>query len=263
VNEPRPDIQQIQQPDDPRIADYAHVGDPAWLRLNGLFVAEGRIVVGRLLTAPRFRIRSILVTPPVVEALGPLPTSVVVHVAKQPVVTSITGFNFHRGCLALVERPPDSAVEEVVRGNRVLVLEGVGNPDNVGGLFRVAAAFGVSGVLLDPTSGDPFYRKAVRTSMASALMVPQARLRPWPDALAIVREHGFTIVALTPSGSTSVQEIAAVNFRKIALLVGAEGTGLTEEALAAADVAARIPMPGGIDSLNVTVAAGIALSHLA
>lgn len=274
----------IERPDDPRIADYAHVGDPAWLKANGLFVAEGRIVVRRLLREPRFTIRSILLTPPAFAALvstnrqeprinpdqaattlvgNALPADVHVFVAAPAVLHTITGFNFHRGCLALVERPGECRIEDVAQGERLLALEGVGNPDNIGGLFRVAAAFGVAGVLLDPTSADPYYRKAIRTSMGAALVVRHTRVHPWPDALAQLRESGFTIVALTPSGSTSVQEVSAANFRKIALLVGAEGAGLTAAALAAVDVAARIPMPGRIDSLNVTVAAGIALSHLA
>ena len=269
-------IQRVDRPDDPAIAAYARVGDHTWLQASGLFVAEGRLVVRRILSLPRFEIQSILATPTAVAALATEFQSrgfsseqygsagnVPIFVSSPSILGEITGFDFHRGCLALVRRPGEPPVETIVQGRRVLVMEGVGNPDNVGGLFRVAAAFGVSAVLLDPASADPFYRKAVRTSMGGVLTVPHARLRPWPDALALLRDQGFTIVALTPSAPTSIQEVAAMNFRRLAVLVGAEGPGLSDDVMSASDVAARIPMPGGTDSLNVTVAAGIAFSHLA
>lgn len=255
-------IERVSRADDPRIQDYTRVGDAAWLRARGLFVAEGRLVVQRLLDTRRFAVRSVLLTPAaLVPFEGQIPAEVPAFVASQEVLDSITGFKFHRGCLALAERPPERSLEVIAGERRLLALEGVGNPDNVGGLFRVAAAFGVGAVLLDPASADPFYRKAIRTSMGTVLRVPFARLERWPDPLRDLRAQGYTIIALTPRAeATAMRDIRPVE--KFILVVGAEGNGLSEGALDAADVQARIPMAPEVDSLNVTVAAGIALSYL-
>lgn len=254
-------IEQVLRGDDPRTSDYAHVGDPAWLRDHGVLVAEGRFVVQRLLSATRFRVRSILVTPAALQAIEPhVREEVPVYVAPQDVLASMTGFKFHRGCLALAERPEELPLSALADSSRLLVLERIANPDNVGGLFRVAAAFGVEGVLLDGTSADPLYRKAIRTSMGAALSVPFVRARDWPGALGALRDRGYTLLALTPrADATPIQQIAQQRFAKLALLAGGEGEGLSTEALRLADVLARIPMAPGVDSLNVTVAAGIAL----
>jgi len=256
-------IERIDRADDPRAGDYAHVADPGWLRDRGLFVAEGRLVVQRLLAAGRFRIRSLFVTPAALAALVP-GDDLHVLVAEQPVLNAITGFNFHRGCLALAERPPDAALESVASATRLLALEGVANPDNVGGLFRVAAAFGVDGILLDPASGDPLYRKAIRTSMAAALTVPFVRLADWPAGLRSLKRAGFTVVALTPhSEARPLAEFAGgCRAARLVVLVGAEGAGLSDAAMGVADARVKIPIAAHVDSLNVTVAAGIALSHL-
>src|SRR5262249_40130935 len=143
----------------------------------------------------------------------------------------------------------------------LLGLESIANADNVGGIFRNAAAFGVDGVLLSPACCDPFYRKAIRTSMAATLRVPFARADPWPQPLVRLREAGFTIVALTPREPATRldQFVASAQQGKMALLVGNEGEGLTLAAEHAADVRVRIPIAPGIDSLNVAVAVGIAL----
>jgi tRNA G18 (ribose-2'-O)-methylase SpoU len=143
----------------------------------------------------------------------------------------------------------------------LLVLEGVSNADNVGGIFRNAAAFGVDGVLLSPTCCDPFYRKAIRTSMGGVLSVPFARCDEWPDALLHVRATGFTIIALTPREPSEPLNAFAQRTRptRIALVAGAEGAGLTPAVEATADHRVRIPLTRGVDSLNVAVAVGIAL----
>ena len=177
----------------------------------------------------------------------------------------MTGFNFHRGCLALARRPapplPDAWPE---RDGVLLALEGVGNPDNVGGLFRAAAALGASGVLIGPGTADPLYRKAIRTSMGAVLQLPWAIALPWPATLDRVRKAGYRIVALTPaSGAISLRRFAESRHSRIVLLAGAEGAGLSSEALAAADDLVRIPIADAVDSLNVTVAAAIALHALA
>ena len=255
-------IQPIDRLDDPRVASYARVGDPAWLRDRGLFVAEGRLVVRRLFETARYDVESVLVTPAAVQSIrDALPDAVTAYVAEQPILNSITGFDFHRGCLAIAHRPSD--VMGAVTGDRLVALEGIGNPDNVGGIFRNAAAFGVDAVLLDRTSGDPLYRKAIRTAMGASLSVPFARMENWPGDLEAFRKSGYTVLALTPrAGAKSLDEIARNPPDRWILLAGAEGSGLSDTALRSADVHIRIPIVETVDSLNVTVAVGIALSRL-
>lgn len=248
-------------------ADYQHVGDHRWLTRQGLFVAEGRLVVRRLLESRRFRIKSVVVTPAALRGLSDtLLADTPVHVLEQDALERITGFNFHRGCLALAHRSETASVGTFDEARRLLALEGVGNPDNVGGLFRVAAAFGVDGLLLDPATADPFYRKAIRTSMGAVLDLPFERVSDWPAALGRYRERGFDIVALTPRDAArplAGYAAGGAPARRIVIIVGAEGSGLTEGALAEATERVRIPISPGVDSLNVTVAAGIALAWLA
>lgn len=258
-------IEPIERADDPRISPYAHVGDHAWLRENGLFVAEGRLVVRRLLASGRFPIHSMLLTPAALRSFdGPVDTEAPVFVAEPAILQQVTGFDFHRGCLAIAARPADELSSGRFLDSRLLLaMEGVGNPDNVGGLFRVAAAFGVDGVLLDPTSADPFYRKAVRTSMGAVLGVPFERIAPWPSALGEYRGMDFTVVATTPrADAESIEDVAERLGGPTIVMVGAEGPGLSDAAMATADVKARIPIASEVDSLNVVVAAGIALAFL-
>ena len=258
-------IQPIDRLDDPRVSSYARVGDPAWLREHGLFVAEGRFVVRRLFDS-RFVVESVLVTPIALQSIrDALPEATTVYVAEQHILDSMTGINFHRGCLAIAHRPPEvvSPWRGVITGDHLIALEGIGNPDNVGGIFRNAAAFGVDAALLDPTSGDPLYRKAIRTSMGASLSVPFARLEKWPADLERLKTAGHTVLALTPRApATSLDEIAQRPPDRWILLAGAEGPGLSDAALDAADVHVRIPIVETVDSLNVTVAVGIALSRL-
>jgi tRNA G18 (ribose-2'-O)-methylase SpoU len=258
----------ISDPNDLRVADYAHVGDPEWLHQRGLFIAEGRLVVRRLLDGGRFVIRSVLVTPTALSALADVldPGRCAIHVCEQPTLAALSGINFHRGCLAIAERPETAmSPRGVSDARRLVALEGVGNPDNIGGLFRVAAAFEAGGVLLDRTSGDPLYRKAIRTSMGATLHVPFARIDPWGAGLDALREHGFHLVALTPDASATPLSLYAATVppeRRLVLMLGGEGPGLTGQSLRAADVRVRIPIATEVDSLNVVVAAGIALAAL-
>ena len=250
--------------DDPRIAAYSHLADPNRLLELGVFVAEGRLVVRRLIDLRHWEIESILLTQPAADVLADvLPrTTAPIYLVEQEVMNGIAGFNIHRGCLALAKRPPAPTLDRIAAGplSRVLVLEGVNNPDNIGGLFRSAAAFGIELVVLGPNSGDPLYRKAIRTSMGATLAVPFAKTAQWPGALRDLRTDGFTIVALTPSLKAAPLEEVWPH-AKLALLVGSEGDGLSEDALRAATVRARIPMAGDVDSLNVTTAASIAMYH--
>lgn len=252
---------------DPRLDGYRHVGDPAWLQHAGLFVAEGRLVVERLLGSPDFHVESIAVTPAALDALeshlAAAPCDV--YVCGRTLLEGVTGFDFHRGCLALARRPAARPCAALLDARRLIALEGVGNPDNVGGIFRSAAAFGAGGIVLDPDSGDPLYRKSVRTSMGATLRVPWVRADAWPDALGEFQRRGFTLVALTPDpGAIPLDEFSATvrGSDRLMLLLGAEGSGLSARTIEMADVRVRIPIDSGVDSLNVVVAAGIALERL-
>ena len=262
-------ISHIRGADDPRIAAYRDVTDAELMRSRGLFVAEGRLVVRRVLEDRRFRVESILVTETaraqLAAALSTLPADVPVYVCEGHDVLAVTGHDIHRGCLALVERLPATTVSGLLAQTTTLVmLEGVTNADNVGGVFRNVAAFGAGGVLLSPTCCDPLYRKAIRTSMGAVLRIPFARADDWPGVINDVRAAGFTIIALTPREPS--ETIDAFQLRPhpghVALLVGTEGAGLTPAVEAAADYWLRIPTTGEVDSLNLAVATGIALYAL-
>ena len=253
---------------DPRVRDYSHVGEPQWLLEHGLFVAEGRLVVRRLFETA-LEVRSVLVTGAALAALSDSldPTRCPIYVCQQDTMNRLAGFNFHRGCLAIAQRPPAIEPRQRFANARCLIaVEGVGNPDNVGGVFRVAAAFGADGVLLDRASGDPLYRKAIRTSMGASFRIPFAKGDSWLAAIGNLRDRGADVVALTPhpAAETLAEFISNRDVsRPVVLLLGAEGSGLSQVAMAAATVEVRIPIRAEVDSLNVVVATGIALSALA
>lgn len=261
---------------DGRLADYQGVTDPDGAASNGIFIAEGRLVVRRLLGSGTFATRSVLVTEPALaslsDALAQRP-EVPVFLVNQQVMNGIAGFNIHRGCLAIGERAEPArwqAFCQLPTSNSqlprvVIALERVANPDNVGGVFRSASAFSAGGVLLDPATTDPLYRKAIRTSMGAVLQVPFARAEPWPGALAELRNRGFATIAMTPSHNARPldEAIAAAAGRPAAIVLGHEGNGLSAEATLACEFQARIPISGAVDSLNVATAAAIALYEFA
>ena len=264
--------ERIDDPTDPRLADYRDLKDAALRVRQGLFIAESREVVRKLLGGGRFRTRSVLLTPPglegmrdVMEAADP---AVRILLTRQDIVRAVVGYNFHQGCVAIGERGTEPSRHELLDppGRRlVLALEDITNPDNIGGIFRNALAFGADGVLLSPTCADPLYRKAIRVSIGGSLSVPFARLGDWHGDLRRLREAGYAVIALTPRGA--VVDIAELGTtrpvpERVALLLGAEGAGLTASARGAADLEARIPMAPGVDSLNVATACGIALHRL-
>jgi tRNA G18 (ribose-2'-O)-methylase SpoU len=262
-------FEQILTADDPRVADYRGVSDPELLRSRSLFIAEGRIVVTRLIEDGRWTVRSVLVSDAAkrdLEAvLAAIAARVPILVCEAAHFLGITGYDIHRGCLALVERPPALPLEAALATARLaVVLEGVSNADNVGGVFRNVAAFGADVVVLSPTCCDPLYRKAIRTSMGATLRVPFVQLGEWPAALPRLRAAGFRLVALTPREPSEPLDTFASRPRepKLALLVGAEGQGLTPSVESSADDRVSIPMARGIDSLNLAVATGIALEQL-
>jgi len=263
-------LSRIDDGRDPRLADYAGVREPARLRDRGLLIAEGRFVVRRLLGAGHVRVRSLLLNDAAAQAFDDLLARVNddldVYVAAPDVITTATGFNMHRGCLALAERPEPRSIDSLLTINPfVVVLEQVVDPDNVGSVFRSAEGLGADAILLSPGCGDPYYRKAIRTSSGATLVVPFAPADPWPDALDDLRVRGFTIAALTPeAGALELAEFAETDAARVplAVLLGNEGQGLSAPALARSDVRIRIPMRGALDSLNIATAAGITLYRL-
>jgi tRNA G18 (ribose-2'-O)-methylase SpoU len=251
---------------DPRLDVYRNVPDPDLLRTRGVFVAEGRHVVRRLLTESHYTTRSVLLTPAAAHSLAdllPRFDGIPTFVVSQDAMEGITGFNIHRGCLAIGVRRSLPSWQSLARDARLLVvLEQVSNADNVGGIFRNAAAFGVDAVLLGPSCTDPLYRKAIRTSMGAALLIPFAMMEDWPADLDRLRGEGFRLIALTPAGDA--EPLRGVERPpRAAVLVGHEGNGLSTDALGRSDLRARIPMAGGVDSLNVVAATAIALYSLA
>lgn len=267
-----PRVIRIDDVDDPRVADYRALREADLAGRRRAFIAESEVVLRVLVTRGRFPIRSVFLADSrlgkVADALHGLDPDVPVYVAPQAVLSGVVGFRFHRGIVASGERLDDTTPEGVLADRpapcRVLVLEGLTNHDNVGGIFRNAAAFGASAVVLDPTTCDPLYRKAIRVSVGGSLVVPYARASSSAAAIAATKKAGFTTVALSPSSSAiPMEELFATEVPdRVALMVGTEGPGLTAESMAAADVVCRIEMAPGFDSLNVGTATGIALHRL-
>ena len=257
----------VNDPDDARIADYRSISDAVLLTDRQLFVAEGRQVVKRLLAGGRLVAHSVLVTPAALAALRTDldPGAVTVYLVPQAVMNAVAGFNIHRGCLALGRRRAPVDWRQLAGGARRLVaLERVGNADNIGAIFRNAAAFGADAVLLGPDCADPLYRKAIRTSMAATLTVPFAQAVPWPVALHELRAGGMRVIGLSPrADAPSIRDVRATFDDRVTIVLGHEGEGLTHEAMDACDALARVPMTGAVDSLNVATACGIALYELA
>ena len=261
----------IDDPDDPRIAAYRSLREnrlpkPTDDAPHGLFIAEGEKVVRRFAEgASRFELASVLLAESRFERdrpwLAGLPDGTPIYLAGRPVMDAIVGFPIHRGVLAAGLRMPKPPIADLLaEAQTVLVLEGLANHDNVGGIFRVAAALCQKPlVLLDPTSCDPLYRKAIRVSMGHALAVPFARLPDWPNGLAELASAGFETLALGLAGDAPPMHGWRPSSDRVAWLLGAEGPGLSDAALAAADAVVRIDMEPGVDSLNVVTAAAIAL----
>lgn len=255
--------------EDPRLDDFRDLTTadrrPDRPGGRGFVIAEGTVVVRRLL-ASRYRVRALLgVERRLAELADDLRgVDVPAYVTSADVMARVVGFHLNRGVLAVADRVPQPPVAEIVAGARLLaVLEGVGDHENLGALFRNAAALGVGGVLLGPGCSDPLYRRSVRVSMGNVLRVPFAPLPGWPGALEELRAAGFHVAALTPrADAVDLRGLPNAAGERIALLLGAEGPGLSAAALAAADVAVRIPMAGGVDSLNVATAGAIAFYQL-
>lgn len=258
----------INDADDPRIADYRAIRERDLTGRLGLFVAEGAVVLRVLASsASRCRIRSLLLADNRVaglaDVIGALAPEIPVHVAPQAVLDGVVGFNLHRGVLALGEKPTMDIDDRLPASlpSRALVLAaaGIGNHDNMGGLFRNAAAFGADAVVIDGGCCDPFYRKAIRVSAGAVLRMPLWREDSATAMVDRLNRYGFEVLALSPSAAEPLGEV--IPSTRTAILVGAEGPGLPPHILARCRTVG-IPMAGGFDSLNVAVAAAVALHQL-
>lgn len=263
-----PSIIPITDPEDPRIAAYRDVRERDLVGRDGYFIAEGGVVLRTLLTASRHEAVSLLIADKRIAALTPLldglPEDVPVYSAGQEVLDAIAGFPLHRGILGLGQRAPMPEPEELLSelGARatVLVLCGIGNHDNVGGIFRNAAAFGADAVILDSGCCDPLYRKSIRVSVGATLTVPFVQLPAGADLVSLLARQGFEAISLSPAGAVTLAELCRPE--RAAVLLGSEGPGLPADLLARTHTV-RIPMAPGFDSLNVATTSGIVLHHLA
>lgn len=228
-------------------------------RAEGFFIAEGAIVL-EALAETRWTVRSVLITPARLDALSDLVARLdaPVMVAGRGVMDAVGGFPIHRGVLAAAVRPaPRPWTELVDSGQLLLLVEEVNDLENVGSLFRVAAAFGAEAVVLSPNCADPLYRRCIRVSMGHSLRVPFAVAEDWPAPITELVNRGWTVAGLSPSASRGVDQLAEAG--RVAVVVGAEGPGLRPQSLAACSTQVAIPMAPGVDSLNVAVAASIAM----
>jgi tRNA G18 (ribose-2'-O)-methylase SpoU len=258
---------EIEDPDDPRTADYRDVRERDLAGRDG-FIAEGAVVLERLIAASAHSVRSVLIARQKIASLGPLlrrlPADVPIYAAGQAVMDQVVGFHIHRGVLAFglraPARDPAALLGALPPKALVVALSAISNHDNMGGLFRNAAAFGVAAVLLDAQCCDPLYRKAIRVSVGAALTIPFARMAEGADLPDLLADAGFEALALTPRGGETLGGLKASS--RVAAIFGAEGPGLPDSLLDRVRTV-RIDMAGGFDSLNVATTSGIVLHHLA
>lgn len=266
----------VEDPADSRIApllsDYVDLTDVDLRRrkepAEGLFVAEGEKVIRRALAAG-YPMRSLLLTEKWLSAFSDVvdASSSPVLVADDELVERVTGYHVHRGALAAMARTPLPSVGDLVGGpgipepppRRLVVLEDVNDHTNVGAVFRSAAALGMDAAILSPRCADPLYRRAVKVSMGAVFTLPYARMSDWRDGLSDLADAGVTLLALTPADdAVPLDRVPSSALRRCALLLGAEGPGLSTRWRDQAELAVRIPMSHGIDSLNVAAAAAVA-----
>ncbi|GGR20673.1 TrmH family RNA methyltransferase [Streptomyces netropsis] len=260
----------IDDPDDPRLHDYTGLTDVELRRrrepAEGLFIAEGEKVIRRARDAG-YEMRSMLLSAKWVDVMRDVieESTAPVYAVTPALAEQVTGYHVHRGALASLERKQLPPAEELLRGaRRVAVLESLVDHTNIGAIFRSAAALGMDAVLLSPDCADPLYRRSVKVSMGAVFSVPYARLDSWPRDLETVREAGFRLLALTPDEkATPLDTVAPHRLDRVALMLGAEGDGLSARALRAADEWVRIPMAHGVDSLNVGAAAAVSFYAVA
>lgn len=258
------EIIRIDDPADPRVAPYLSVRERDLAGRQGRFIAEGKVVLNVLFSSARFVAESVLVLENrlagLADALRCAPPSLPVFTATQPVMDAIAGFHIHRGILAVgrkreAERPEELLASLPERA-LVVVMIGLSNHDNVGAIFRNAAAFGADAVLLDETCCDPLYRKAIRVSVGAVLKVPFAIGSDAGSIIALLGKAGFGQVALSPSGTIDIRDASRPD--RLALYLGTEGDGLPDNLLSRLR-SVRIAIVEGFDSLNVAAASAVAL----
>lgn len=259
-------IQQLTDPADPRVSDYTRLTDTALRRrrepAEGMYIAESSKVLRRAIDAGH-RPRSFFLAErwlaDLQDVLARFPCAPA-YVGSDVVLEAVTGFHLHRGAMAAMDRPAPLELDDVLAGaHRVAVLEDIVDHTNLGAIFRSAAALEIDAVLVSPRCADPLYRRSIRVSMGTVFQVPWVRLEDWPGQLDILRRHGFTTAALAlTEDSLTLDQLSARNEPRLALILGTEGDGLSATALARADLAVRIPMRGGVDSLNVAAASAVA-----
>lgn len=270
---------EIDDFEDPRLADYQNLKDATLHHGRDRFIVEGRGNLEVLLERSEIRPESIVLSERTERSfstrLAELDPECAIYVLNQSVLDRVVGFSIHRGCLAVCTRPKRlhplalaTRLKWSERAPRLVVLEGLRNHDNVGGIFRNAMALGGHGVILCPQTCDPLYRKAIRTSMGGSLCVPFSRTEDWPGFLGSLSDLGYEILAMDPGeGGVEIDQLEAGRDGgsidgPVAILLGTEGEGLSAAAIAASDRRVRIGMQSGVDSLNVAMAAGIALHSL-
>ena len=260
---------EITDPADPRLTDYVALTDVVLRRRTeperGLYIAESQKVIRRALRAGH-RPRSYLMARRWLDDLSDIVADaeaegVPVYFGEHEVIERLTGFHLHRGALAAMQRPVLPSLESLLdAARRVVVLEDVVDHTNVGAIFRSAAALGVDAVLITPSCADPLYRRSIRVSMGTVFQVPWTRIDPWPGGLDRLREAGLTVVAMAlTDDSVSLDQLEAEPPERVALVLGTEGDGLSRRTVEGADLTVRIPMAGGVDSLNVAAASAVAM----
>ena len=257
-------LTEITDPKDARMAPFVGVRDRQTAGVDE-FLCEGMLLVERLLDSD-LEVAAVLVAEGKAARLRSRldERDVEVLIAPQEVLNATVGFNIHRGVIAAARRRPAvRAADLLARARRIAVLEGINDHENLGAIFRSAHALGMDGILLDASSGDPYYQRAVRVSMGATFSLPFARADRSQNLLELIHQAGFVSIALTPDPrATSIDRFEVADLGRAALLLGAEGDGLRSETLAAATVRVTVPIAPGVDSLNVGHAAAIAFQRL-
>ena len=248
---------------DPRLVDYSHQTDVALKKArgteHGLYIAESALVLERALRAGHVP-RSVLALGNTVdEARALVGDAVPIFSGSAELLEQLTGYLLHRGLIAAMHRPPLPSPKSLLAdARRIVILENVADPTNVGAIFRSVGAIGADAVLVTPRCSDPFYRRAIRVSMGTVLQVPWTRLGDWTSTRELLSASGFHLAAMAlTADAVSLRDFEAPE--KLAIVLGAEGEGLTAEALEAADTIVQIPMAHGIDSLNVAAASAVVM----
>jgi len=256
---------QVTDPTDPALNDFVGLTDVVLRRKSepagGLYIAEGAKVIARAIQAGH-RPRSVLLQQKWLGEITELMDDAVpIYLAEPELLEAVTGYAVHRGALAAMQRPELREPAELLAGARlVVVIEDVVDHTNVGAIFRAAAGLGADAVLISPRCADPLYRRSVKVSMGTVFQVPWTRLPEWPEAATLLHSAGFHLAALAlADDAADLAAFAANPPERIALVLGAEGDGLSRDAIVAADSVVTIPMLNGVDSLNVASASAVAL----